>query len=113
MEVGKEVVREQFAEKENAVVAQIQISVERRENRPLRKSSTFCEDSCVIRFENSAKTSDGSLLSVDHRNEPTPRSKSGDRMSMNGYSVCQWMSEATAASVSLQSVSEETAKDTP
>ena len=94
MEIGEKVMREQLAEEENAVVSQVQISVESRDNRLLRKSRTFCEDSCVIRFENSAKTSDGSLLS---RSETSPR---------KGYSVCQWMREATAASVSLQSVCE-------
>ena len=113
MQVGEEVVREQLAEEENAVVAQVQISVESRENRPLRKSSTFCEDSCVIRFENSAKTSDGSLLSWSEIDPRSQRSKSGDKMSMKGYSVCQWMREATAASVSLQSVCEKETTHTP
>mgnify|MGYP006967694405 CR=1 FL=1 len=51
MEIGEEVMREQLAEEENAVVSQVQISVESRDNRLLRKSRTFCEDSCVIRFE--------------------------------------------------------------
>ena len=106
MEIGEKVMREQLAEEENAVVSQVQISVESRDNRLLRKSRSFCEDSCVIRFENSAKTSDGSLLSRSETSPRSRRSKSGDKMSMKGYSVCQWMREATAASVSLQSVCE-------
>ena len=90
MEIGEEVMREQLAEEENAVVSQVQISVESRDNR----------------LENSAKTSDGSLLSRSETSPRSRRSKSGDKMSMKGYSVCQWMREATAASVSLQSVCE-------
>ena len=75
MEIGEKVMREQLAEEENAVVSQVQISVESRDNRLLRKSRTFCEDSCVIRFENSAKTSDGSLLSRSEKSHRSKRSK--------------------------------------